>query len=109
MHIELYYALIQIHSNVFTVWFVYRCWDFQLHMVSTILFLLAKFYFIISVQQTKQINIMRVNETTHLESTDLVTSGQELQTQFHTVAVTTSALHRRLWVQATVEPCGVAL
>lgn len=52
---------------------------------------------------------MRVNETTHLESTDLVASGQELQTQFHTVAVTTSALHRRLWVQATVEPCGVAL
>lgn len=74
MHIELYHALVQIHSNVFTVRFVYRCWDFQLHMVSTILCLLAKFYFI-SVQQTKQINIMWLNETTHLEKTNLVTSG----------------------------------
>lgn len=74
MHIELYHALVQIHSNVFTVRFVYRCWDFQLHMVSTILFLLSKFYFI-SVQQTKQINIMWLNESTHLEKTNLVTSG----------------------------------
>lgn len=71
MHIELYHALMQIHSNVFTVWFAYRCWYFQLHMVSTILFLLAKFYFI-SVQQTKKINIMWLNETTHLEKTNLV-------------------------------------
>lgn len=66
MHIELYHVLVQIHGNVFTVRFVYKCWDFQLHMASTILILLTKCNLI---QQTKQINIKQVNETTHLDKT----------------------------------------
>lgn len=47
MHIELYHMLVEIHSNVFTVLFVYKCCDFQLHITSTILVLLVKCYFVI--------------------------------------------------------------